>query len=148
MTKEYNNHEEVLNDIQIIIDKASRLGNYIDGIAFVLNANILVKPTVSGAGGDFDGKVVASLIGNFSETIQNTFGEETSPLYFSSMFRDPTLADKELQAWTIVFAFKNYRLVFAANLKRREKNLQFHQGAVPEYVNELLPLIKEYARLT
>lgn len=145
MVKDYTEAQEVLNDMQPILNDCARANNGIDGIALLLNASIIARSEVEGYGGRFDAKVASSLLDNFSDTTQECFGESTSLEFVSFMTKDGNT--QELTAWSLAFPFNSYRLVFTGKLKN-EKKLQIHQGTVPEYINELLPLIKEYARLT
>lgn len=145
MPQEYQESQQVINDMQPILNECAPLDNGIDGIAFLLNASIIARSEVDGYGGKFDAKVAASLIDNFSETTKASFGENTNLQYISFMTQDANT--QELTAWSLAFPFKNYRLVFTAKL-RNERQFQTHQGTVPEYIKDLLPLIKEYDRLT
>ncbi|MDY7008487.1 MAG: hypothetical protein SWX82_32345 [Cyanobacteriota bacterium] len=148
MPKEYINSQEVLNDMQPILDSCAKRKNYIDGIAFLLNASRIAESEVPGEGGNMDTTVIASMISNFEETAKDTFGEDITDLQYVT-FMKKNKANQELSAWSIVFVpDTNYRLVFTGNLQGQKRNLQIHQGTVPDYVKDLLPLIKEYDRLT
>lgn len=148
MPKEYTNSQEVLNDMQPILDSCAKRKNYIDGIAFLLNAHRIAQSEVPGEGGKMDTTVIASMISNFEETAKDTFGADTTDLQYVT-FMKKNNNTQELDAWSIVFVpTTNYKLVFTGNLQKRKRNLQIHQGTVPDYVNDLLPLIKHYSRLT
>ncbi|NEO51794.1 MAG: hypothetical protein F6K54_01035 [Okeania sp. SIO3B5] len=148
MLKEYTNSQEVLNAMQTILDSCAELKNYIDGIAFLLNASSIAKSQVPGEGGSMDTKVIAPMISNFEQTAKDTFGEDIADLQYIT-FMKKNKANQELSAWSIVFVpDTNYKLVFTGNLQGQKSNLQTHQATVPEYVEELLPLIDEYKRLT
>ncbi len=141
MAKQYNDPQDVLNEMQPILDSCAKRKNYIDGIAVVLNAAIIARSEVPER--EFDYGVVPALLNNLSETTQDTFGERTNLQYAS--FKTET--DEQLQAWSTVFPYKNYGLVFTGKLNKDE-NLQVHQATVPSYVEQLLPLIEAYDNLT
>jgi hypothetical protein len=145
MPKEYTESQQVIDAMQPILNDCARKDNGIDGIAFLLNASIIARSEVDGYGGKFDAKVAASLLDNFSETTQNTFGENTNLQYVSFMTKDANT--QELIAWSLSFPFKNYRLVFTGKLKN-EKKFEVHKGTATEYMNDLLPFIKEYENLS
>ncbi|MGI0496510.1 hypothetical protein [Limnospira platensis] len=145
MPKEYTDAQQVLNDMQPILNSCAKLNNKVDGIAFLNGVTMIERSEVPGFGGEFDIRGVASLLGNFTETNENTFGESTVLKHISFLNQD--LQTQGLIAWSLVFPYKSYSLVFTGQFAK-EKWYAVHQGTVAGYVQDILPLIKEYDRLT
>ncbi|NET58967.1 MAG: hypothetical protein F6K47_23330 [Symploca sp. SIO2E6] len=139
--KSYSDSEDILNALEILFDWFITRTIGIDGIALVLNSNIIARSERSEE--EFDTTVIASLLANLSETTIETLGDNINLCYVNLITQN---ANGELQAWTIVYPYENYRLIFSGKIDR-EKKIQLDQ-AVDSYVQDLVPLIKSYDNIT
>jgi len=120
--KEYTDSQEVLNDMQPILDSCAQLKNYIDGIAFLLNATRIAQSQVPGEGGSMETKVIASMISNFEETAKDTFGESTTDLQYVT-FMKQNKSTQELSAWSIVFFQVRIISLFLQEISKEGKRI-------------------------
>ncbi|NER50796.1 MAG: hypothetical protein F6J86_35735 [Symploca sp. SIO1B1] len=139
--KTYCDSEDVLNTLQILFDWFIKRTIGIDGMALLLNSNIIARSEISEE--KFDTTVIASLLANLSETTTDTLGDNIS-LYYVNLITQNT--NGELQAWTIVYPYKNYKLIFSGKIDIEEQSVD--QATVLSYVRDIVPFIKSYDNLT
>ncbi|NEP10551.1 MAG: hypothetical protein F6K14_10095 [Symploca sp. SIO2C1] len=139
--KSYSDSKDILNTLPILFDWFIKRTIGIDGIALVLNYNIIARSEISEE--TFDTTVVASLLANLSETTIDTLGDKIS-LYYVNLITQNT--NGELQAWTLVYPYKNYRLIFSG--KKLQLDQAVDQATVLSYVRDIVPFIKSYDNLT
>jgi len=139
--KTYCDSEDVLNTLQILFDWFIKRTIGIDGMALLLNSNIIARSEISEE--KFDTTVIASLLANLSETTTDTLGDNIS-LYYVNLITQNT--NGELQAWTIVYPYKNYKLIFSGKIDIEEQSVD--QATVLSYVRDIIPFIKSYDNLT
>ncbi|NER99119.1 MAG: hypothetical protein F6J86_35740 [Symploca sp. SIO1B1] len=142
----YEESQDVINAMQPILDRCAERNNGIDRIAFLVGFEIHARSKVDGYGGKFDATAVASSLGNFTETNKDTFGKNTDFKHISFLNVTEDSGSKKIIAWSVIFPYENYKLVFAGNLKN-ESRYPIHRATVEEYVRDILPLIEEYDRL-
>ena len=144
--KTYYDSEDILDDLQILFDWFITRTIGIDGIALVLNSSIIARSQILEE--KFDTTIVPSLLGNLIETTIDTLGDNMN-LYYVNLITQNT--NGELQAWTLVYPYKNYRLIFSGKIDIEEKlhlDQAVDESTVLNYVRDIVPLIQSYDNLT
>ncbi|MDY7008488.1 MAG: hypothetical protein SWX82_32350 [Cyanobacteriota bacterium] len=144
----YENHDDIIKDMQPIFDSCAKKDNGIDGIAFLVGPAVQGRSRVPGFGGEFDATLAPQLFGTFDETTKEKLAFDSNTTLQYVCFMNKHKETGEMEVWTLATVFSTYQLVFAGKLEKgKEHKLFIHQSTVTVYIEKLLPLIKEYERV-